>query len=243
MRKLLIAESSDAFRTALEDALRGKYEIKSCSEGKSASALLAQFQPDVVILDIMLPELDGITLLERAIHDSLRPAVLATTRYVNPYVVEMLTRMAVSYVMVEPCDIDAVVVRLQDIAQQITPSFSAEEKQTIAARLLQDLGFSNKLDGFYALKVAIPLFAADPKQRLSKELYPEVASILGNCSAAQVEHAIRTAVKAAWNSHDAECWDSVFPGNTTRVKERPSNRCFIAALSEKFSETLVQTSK
>lgn len=243
MQKLLIAESSDAFRTVLEDALFGKYKIKSCSDGKTAAALLTEFQPDLMILDILLPELDGITLLEGAIHANIRPAVLATTRYVNSYVVERLTRMSVSYVMAEPCDIDAVVVRLRDLHKRISPDLSAEEKQAISGKILLQLGFSNKLHGFYALKIAIPIFASDPSQRLSKELYPEVARILGDCSALQVEHSIRMAIKAAWDNRDEESWNQFFPEGFACAKERPSNRTFIAALSERFSEKIFQMNR
>lgn len=239
MRKLLIAESSDEFRMALEDALHGKYKIRSCASGRTAASLLDTFQPDIMILDMLLPELDGISILERAIASGVCPAVLATTRYINSFILQRLTNMSVSYVMVEPCDTDAVIARVHDLNRHIAPPLSDTEKQAYAGSLLQRLGFPNNLDGFLALKVAIPLLEAEPNQRLSKELYPKVALAIGSCSDLQIEHAIRMAISAAWDKRDAAVWEDFFPGSTVSGK-RPSNRRFISALAERLNQYINQ---
>ena len=78
--KLLIAEGTEAFRIALVEMLGDVYQIRTCAEGNGALDLIRSFQPDLVLLDLMLPGLDGITILERAVASGLRPTVLATTR-------------------------------------------------------------------------------------------------------------------------------------------------------------------
>ena len=79
MRKLLIADCNEDYRAALAAALSSQYHVLCSRTGTEALALLYQEQPDIFLLDLMLPELDGLTLLERAYADNIRPMVLAAT--------------------------------------------------------------------------------------------------------------------------------------------------------------------
>ena len=106
--KLLIAEGTEDFRIALAETLRGAYTLRECDDGVTALELMASFQPEVVVLDLMLPGLDGLTLLQRAVAAQLHPIVLATTRFHNEYVVETAQELGVAYIMVKPCDVRAV---------------------------------------------------------------------------------------------------------------------------------------
>ena len=63
MYKLLIAESNDELRHALSDLLGSRYILKTCNDGAQARDLLLSFRPDLFVLDLMLPVLDGISLL------------------------------------------------------------------------------------------------------------------------------------------------------------------------------------
>ena len=63
MRKLLIAEGSEELRQALAQSLDGEFAVQTCADGETARNLLHDFLPDLVVLDLMLPEIDGITLL------------------------------------------------------------------------------------------------------------------------------------------------------------------------------------
>ena len=84
MKRLMIADSSTAMISALESALGQQYEIQSCTDGETAKCLLEQFQPDILILNLMLPRKDGLTLLQET---AFRPAIiLALTAYLSPYV-------------------------------------------------------------------------------------------------------------------------------------------------------------
>ena len=80
-RKILIADPSESFCVALTDALRGAYQVRSCREGNEALGILQSFRPDILILDLMLSGVDGITLLQKLGKWELQPLVLATTRY------------------------------------------------------------------------------------------------------------------------------------------------------------------
>ena len=89
-KKLLIAEGTEDFRAALTDSLRGAFHLRECGDGNLAMEMLRRFQPDILVLDLMLPGLDGISLLQMAAAAGIRPMVLATTRFVSDYVLEAI---------------------------------------------------------------------------------------------------------------------------------------------------------
>lgn len=239
MRKLLIAESSEDFRFALEDTLSAAYRVKSCSTGKEAKNLVLSFRPDILILDILLPELDGFSILYNTLRSNQRPMVLATTRYLNDYILTTMTQMGVDFIMVKPCDLDAVVARVGDLRKHLIPPATEMERQLLVSKHLRKLGIGLHLDGYQFLKVGIPVFTLDPTQRLSKELYVTIAKTTGFDNAEQVERSIRKAIENAWKQRDEPTWRSYFLPDKTGHIAKPTNRAFICCLSDKLAEDLI----
>ena len=81
-RKLLIADGNEEFRRALAAELQGAYHVRCCDDGKEALSLLRSFAPDVLVLDLMLPGLDGISLCRalREEHGVQVPVIMLTAR-------------------------------------------------------------------------------------------------------------------------------------------------------------------
>lgn len=100
------------------------------------------------------------------------------------------------------------------------------QKQELTRRLLRQLGIPIQQGGYRKLCVAIPRYAEDPEQSMSKDLYPYVAKILG-CDG-DVESSIRRSILTAWKQGSAQAWQNYFPG----ITKAPSNRVFIATLAE-----------
>ena len=98
--------------------------------------------------------------------------------------------------------------------------------------ILLHLQIAAHLYGYKQLRVAIPRFAQDTSQSLSKDLYPYVAQALDCVSWQSVEHAIRDAIAYGWEKGDREVWNMYFPG----CREMPSNKRFIATLAEYIKE-------
>ena len=230
--KLLIAEGTEGFRVALTEALRGAYRVRSCGEGNEALEQIRAFRPDVVILDLMLPGLDGITILERAVASGVHPMVLATTFYHNEYVLDALQQLGVGYVMVKPCDIHATIARLGDLSQRLRqPVVARPDPKVHVSNLLLALGVPTKLNGYGYLREAVLLMAEDPKQSITKELYPAVAAA---CSGDRknVERSIRSAIEKAWRNRDENLWKLYFPIDGTGITRRPTNSEFITRLAD-----------
>lgn len=226
MLKLLIADASEEFRTALEEELRGRYQIRMCAEGKQTLEEMRSFAPDVMVLDLMLPGLDGITLLQRAGVAGIRPAILALTRIPSDYVVRTAAQLGVDYLMMKPCDIRAAVERLADLTREHP---KASDDQAAVDRMMLMLGLPTKRRGYLCLREAILEMLREPSQQMTKTLYPTVAARC-NGNAKQVEHAIREVIEDGWNNRDQQLWRQLFPPNARGQEKRPTNAAFITTL-------------
>lgn len=231
-RKLLIADGTEEFRLALAEALQGAYYVRCCQDGQEALALLRSFRPDILVLDLMLPGLDGISLLQAAVSSGICPMVLATTRFRNDYIYEASDRLGVGYLMVKPCDIRATVARIGDLSQRIRqPLVSQPDPRTHVSNLLLSLGIPTKLRGYAYLREAILLIVQKPDQSITKELYPTVASLCGD-RGKNIERAIRSAIEKAWNQRDDRIWQMYFPPGPDGIISRPTNAAFISRLAD-----------
>lgn len=227
--KVLVADGETEFLADLSKVLTGAYHVRIAREGHEALTLLRSFAPDVLVLDMLLPGLDGISLLQKAAELDRCPVVLATTRMFSDYMSQTLQKMGVGYVMVKPCDAAAVAARLSDLSQNMRlPLFASPDMRTMISNILLNLGIPTKLKGYGYLREAIRLFADDPKQSITKELYAEVADRC-NATVTQVERSIRTAIETAWDQ-DSQAWSRFFPwdggGN------RPTNGEFVARIAD-----------
>lgn len=227
MRKLLIADCSEDYRTALAAVLGSHYHVLCCRSGNEALALLHQEHPDIFVLDLMLPELDGLTLLERVSADGICPMVLAATPILSDYVFSCAQRLGIEYLVRKPCDIEAIASRVRDLSRRLKAPEPKADPVSYVSSLLLSLNISTKHNGFAYLREAVLLMAKDPAQSVTKQLYPEVARICG-CHKENVERSIRTALDSAWAKRDKDKWQKYFPG----AEQRPSNAVFISRLTE-----------
>lgn len=228
-QRLLIADSSNAFRTALADALAGQFDIRLARDGAEAWALLQDFLPDILFLDVMLPGMDGITLLRRCAEAAIHPVVLVATRLYSEYIVSTLAQLGVSYILPKPCEVAAAAASVRELSA-MPPAMPPMRRSSIADILLR-LGVSRKLNGSRYLQQAICLFAKDPQQMLTKELYGAVGQHF-HVSAAQVERSVRTAIHTAWLHRDERVWKRYFSTGEDGAVRRPTNGTFITRLSE-----------
>lgn len=237
MQRLLVADNSDTFADALCEQLCDVFEIQRCADGREVIGLLHTFQPDLLLLDLMIPGCDGITILESVCAMEDRPVVLVVSRIFGFYVQDSLERLGVSYAMQKPCDANAVSNRIRDLSMypksQLLPG--AEEEETIHS-MLRALGFSCKHIGYRCLIEAIRSISDKPDQLYTKELYPAVGKIIG-CNWRQVERDIRTAIDSAWETRNVAVWQEFFP-NRLGLKSKPTNSILIATLGKLLNQNL-----
>lgn len=231
-RKLLVAESSEELRCALRDMFRGSFQVCCCADGYEARKLLSGFAPDVMVVDVMLPGIDGISLLQWALEQGIRSRVLLTTRLASDYVLEAASRMGVGYVMLKPCDLGALAARVEDLSRSLAPAAAMNaDPGSQASGLLLTLGIRPKLRGFACLREAVLLSAREEHVSVTKVLYPEVAKLCG-CRSSHVERNIRSAIDAAWETRDENVWRMYFTPDSAGKMARPTNADFISRLAD-----------
>ena len=116
MKKMLIATTSEAISTALSKALF-RYEAHICSTGTETLAMLEILHPDILILDLMLPAIDGLTVLQKS---SFRPrTILAITNFISATVLHAAADVGVQDIVLIPCTIRYIVNRLETLIEKV----------------------------------------------------------------------------------------------------------------------------
>lgn len=235
--ELLIADGAEEFSASLAKALSDHFHVHTCRTGIEALAFLKANRPEVMVLDLMVSGLDGISLLHSDTFRECQPMVLATTRLLNDYVIETAVSLNVGYLMVKPCDPAAVAARVMDLSNKIVRrTLPISDPKVYVERLLLELNLRSHLNGSRYLIEAILIMASQPDISLTKELYPMVGSRCGS-SHIQVERSIRNAIAQAWEHRNEEQWRKYFLTECS-CASRPSNGAFISRLAGEIRNKL-----
>lgn len=241
-QKILLVDASPEFCGVISDMLGGSVELVLCHDGIKALELLERFRPDVLVTDLTLPGLDGISLLKAATGLTPRPACLVTTRFLSPYIENTIESLRVDMVVMKPCDVRSLADLILDLSQQKEMgALSASYDDPIINALIA-LNVPTNRSGFQVLADAIGIYMDCPGISMTKELYP----ILGKRherSVCATERVIRTALQDAWETRDEKIWRIYFHPDHTGHIARPSNSSFISAIAEHLRMGCLQQSR
>ena len=229
MQKLLIADSSDVFTSVLSSALKDQFQITTCANGHALLERLPQEKPDVLVVNLMLPYKDGLTVLQQTPFHP--PLIIAITNHMSGYVQHMITHLGIDYTMITP-SAEAVAARLRDLVRHYSVPEDTVDIHATVAHHLRLLGIPTHLDGYRQLCFALPMFAENPNQLMTKELYPAVAELCGSKDSRSVEHSIRKAIHGAWLHKDNAIWRKYFSMGSMGNIPCPTNKEFICRLAE-----------
>lgn len=229
-KTILLADTSAGFCDALSQLLSAEFEVWTCSDGTQALAMLEKRCPDVLVTDLALPGVDGLCLLRTGAAMAKRPALLAITCYQTPFIQEAVAQIGVDYMMLKPCNTNALAERIWDLSHcgglgTVLPL----EHKTLNSILLA-LGIPAGRKGFTYLEIIIRLYCRDGDRSLTKDLYPTVGRSHGTNGAA-VERTIRSAIETAWLNRDELVWRQYFPVARFGTVAKPTNLTFIATIA------------
>ena len=241
---VLIADNSEEFCATLRSALQkagGFQVIATATDGEQAARLLAQHQPQIAVLDMMLPKKDGIELLKGIERMERKCAVLATSGFVTDFLASALSNLGVRYLMQKPCDTEALVDRLQDIRtsgarQSSQPRRSDKASiESMVTGIIHEIGVPAHIKGYQYLREAIILAVEDMDviNAITKVLYPQVAKTF-QTTPSRVERAIRHAIEVAWDRGDLDTLQRFFGYTVSNTKGKPTNSEFIALIADKL---------
>ena len=128
---LFIADSAEDFCTGLTAALQradGFQVVGTANDGEKATRMIMQLKPEVLVLDLMLSKQDGISVLKAISALERRPITLATSGFVTEYVSNAAANLGVRYLMLKPCDMNALVERLEEIRGGESLRISAQRR-------------------------------------------------------------------------------------------------------------------
>lgn len=231
MKTLFLALPDESLCSALAKNMGKDYDLTVCHDGeKTLKALQAQ-KPDILILDLMLPMLDGLQIL-RELGDQRPELILAVFAPCSNRMLQMAKDLGVDVFLSKPCRPQAVMMATTHLLQLQALPESTLDPQEQTARHLRKLVMPEHRDGFQQLRVGIPLYLADPRQSLSKELYPAIAELCGNGNGNQVERSIRELIHESWGKRNVAVWKQYFPD----MNKPPSNKVFLSNLARVLQE-------
>ena len=247
--QVLITDDNDEIRAALRAYLESQEDMEVAGEaanGAEALRLLSEKRVDVMLLDIIMPQLDGYGVLEQMqlLPAETRPRVIALTALSREDFIHRALRLGVDYYMVKPADMQAIAARVRDAARQQEIVAADPLPFPVAARSVDDrlsniflsLGIPAHIKGYQFLREAVKLVLDNPDSinRITKELYPTIARRFGT-SASKVERAIRHAIEVAWSRGRVDTLNKAFGCRVAHPEEKPTNGEFIALIADKLS--------
>ncbi|MFC0522673.1 sporulation transcription factor Spo0A [Pontibacillus salicampi] len=250
--KVCLADDNRELVNMLEDYFDEQSEIEvigSAYNGQECLDMLEELDPDVLVLDIIMPHVDGLAVLSRMkeLGKAKLPNVIMLTAFGQEEVTKKAVDLGASYFILKPFDLD----NLRDHIQQVhglQPKFESrsrmnkerkpEKKLNLDAsitNIIHEIGVPAHIKGYMYLREAISMVYNDIELlgSITKVLYPDIAKKY-NTTASRVERAIRHAIEVAWSRGNIDSISSLFGYTVSMTKAKPTNSEFIAMVADKL---------
>lgn len=249
MIRLVVADDNREFCQIIQEAIgaAGDMICVSCvNDGLTAVEAVRTLAPDVLILDHVMPNLDGIGVLEAIRSVNPRPKVLMFTAFGHESLIRRASELGADYFIMKPFDIPTLIDRIRQIAdpESAILTFQHEQRrqqvERQVTRLLSGLGVPPHFKGYGYLKDAVTLVVLEPDLlgAVTTRLYPVVARLRGTTSH-KVERAIRHAIESTWIRGNLDQIESLFTHSVDADKGKPTNSSFIARLADQVRMDLM----
>lgn len=248
--RILVAENHAELRSSMVEVLQCQDGISCVDEapdGLTALAMLKDSEYDIMVTEIVMPMMDGFTLLEEMRrHDLPRvPQVIVATALARDDFVMRAVALGVRFYLVKPFDVHYLINHVQRLADEAFPPLRLEQAPPMPATrklderlssLFLTMGIPAHIKGYQFLREAVRMVMENPEliNRITKELYPGIAHRFGT-TASKVERAIRHAIEVAWNRGRVEALDEAFGKNVCSLEDKPTNGEFIALVADRLS--------
>ncbi len=243
--RVLIADPNEDFRRLLSEIIDGEDDmvtVATAGDGLEALALVTEQKPDVVLMELMFPKLDGMSVLRKLPETGVSPKVIVVSSFWNDRVLSDCAELGASFFVPKPCDSAALMSHIRQacsapsmsvptLVQKDEPSLEA-----VVTDILHEIGVPAHIKGYQYLREAIILTINDMEiiNSVTKVLYPAVAKKF-NTTPSRVERAIRHAIEVAWDRGDIEVLQKFFGYTVSNIKGKPTNSEFIAMIADCLS--------
>lgn len=254
--KIVIADDNKEFCNILSEYLKKQNDFEVvgiAKDGMEALKLISQENPDVLVLDIIMPHLDGLGVLERLnCSDSVTiPKIIILSAVGQDKITQRAINLGADYYVVKPFELDVFSNRIRQMfnsgynMQEIRrPSQISEDQssnllnnnlEAEITNIIHEIGVPAHIKGYLYLREAIFMVVNDVEllSAVTKELYPSIAKKF-NTTASRVERAIRHAIEVAWSRGQVETINKIFGYTIHNSKGKPTNSEFIAMVADKL---------
>lgn len=245
--KILIGDDTAQYGVSCAASLRalGFFVITRQKDGTVIYDAIRNEQPEVVIIDAVMPGLDAIELIRKIKSSNYKqPKFIVTSAYENSFIENQVMSSGASYFMLKPFDVKVLGDRIKSMLDIGTDSGNALPMsprssfnlEIVVTDMIHRIGVPAHIKGYHYLREAIMLSVEDKEmlESVTKLLYPEVAKKFST-TPSRVERAIRHAIEIAWDRGDVDVLNSFFGYTVNTGKGKPTNSEFIALLADKIS--------
>lgn len=250
--KITIADDNREFAEILREQFDSQEDmevIDVAHNGEDVIEMIKKQVPDVLVLDIIMPHLDGLGVLEQLQNMSLpsMPKIVMLTAFGQENVTQRAVELGASYYILKPFDTDVLTQRIRQMVGMPSPvskpkqsnnqnsSTNANNLDVNITNVIHEIGVPAHIKGYLYLREAITMVynEVDLLGSITKCLYPRIAEKY-NTTSSRVERAIRHAIEVAWSRGNMESIKELFGYTINVTKAKPTNSEFIAMVADKL---------
>lgn len=248
--RILIVDDHEALRKAMIDVLTRQEDIAlvdGAANGAEALKMLCQRSYDVVVTDIVMPVMDGYTLMQemRRLMPCPAPKVIVATALARDDFVMRAVELGAKFYLVKPFQPEILLGHIRRLASgeetaPVVPAIeAAPSEHSLEERLgslFLTLGIPAHIKGYQYLRTGVKMAVENPSvvNRITKELYPGIARKF-DTTASKVERAMRHAIDVAWSRGRLDAVNSMYGYKVLSADDKPTNGEFIALIADKVS--------
>lgn len=245
-----IADDNDKMLELLSEIINNDKELNlvgRANNGEDMYQIIKEKQPDVVLLDLIMPKMDGLTVMDVVNQDTTLnkiPNFIVITAIGQENITEDAFRRGALYYMLKPFNNESVIKRIKGVQAEAVPvnrshSYGIgqesyeDQLEKYVTNMLHEIGIPAHIKGYHYLRDSIMMAIDDMDvlNAITKVLYPSVAK-KNQTTSSRVERAIRHAIEVAWSRGKLETIDELFGYTISHGKGKPTNSEFIALIAD-----------
>ena len=251
-----IADDNEKMLDLLGNLINEDKELELVGHANNGAGLydiIKEKEPDVVLLDIIMPQVDGLTVMERVGKDTnlkKHPAFIVVSAVGQEQITEDAFQLGANYYILKPFDNNMLLSRIKHVRQagqekkkelkkvnayESSNSYFERNLEADVTNIIHEIGVPAHIKGYQYLRDAIILSVNDLEMlnSITKILYPTIAK-KHQTTPSRVERAIRHAIEVAWSRGKMDTIDELFGYTVSTGKGKPTNSEFIALISDKI---------
>lgn len=255
--EVMLADDNKEFTNLLSEYISEQSDMEVIGVAYNGDEVLQMIErdrkvPDVLILDIIMPHLDGLGVLERLRSMSLspQPHIIMLTAFGQETITQRAVQLGASYYILKPFDMEVLVNRIRQLVggpsaspsvaagvpkPNVVPLGKGKNLDANITSIIHEIGVPAHIKGYQYLREAITMVYNNIEilGAITKTLYPEIAAKF-KTTPSRVERAIRHAIEVAWTRGNIDSISHLFGYTVNISKSKPTNSEFIAMVADKL---------